>query len=185
MGDDEIPSKEVSPELLAEMSGKGMKWVPTLNDMMRSRCDSGEEHQYHLYQIKSYIGSQTVWESRKEDLTLQIPKEPAPNGNSETRKYVLSLHKIHAFSFPWNDLEELNIGWVKKGIRKRDNPDKVYLDHRIVDVIRVQYDQGYGQEFMKEIVVKISDGEYNHFLESDYKYLHKNEIEDMYLMCMD
>ncbi|GJY74873.1 transposase, Ptta/En/Spm, transposase, Tnp1/En/Spm-like protein [Tanacetum coccineum] len=105
-----------------------------------TRSCLGEEHQYHLDQIKSYIGSQTVWECRKEDLTLQIPKEPAPvfqsckrdpnappmvlfnkdlfylkNGNSETRKYVLSLHKIHAFPFLWNDLEELNIrSWVRK-----------------------------------------------------------------------
>nr|GEW42107.1 hypothetical protein [Tanacetum cinerariifolium] len=66
--DDEVPSKEVSLELFAEMSGKGMKWVSTtndqkrmqdaLNDMMRSRCDSGEEHQYHLDQIKIYKESQ-------------------------------------------------------------------------------------------------------------------------------
>nr|GEY00298.1 hypothetical protein [Tanacetum cinerariifolium] len=64
--DDEVPSKEVSPKLLAKMTWKGMKWVPTttddqkrmqdtLNDMMRSRCDLGEEHQYHLDQMKSYM----------------------------------------------------------------------------------------------------------------------------------
>nr|GEV23108.1 hypothetical protein [Tanacetum cinerariifolium]GFA10216.1 hypothetical protein [Tanacetum cinerariifolium] len=41
---------------------------------------------------------------------------------------------------------------------KRDNPNKVYSDWRIVDVIRVQYDQVHGQEFMKEIVVKRANG---------------------------
>ncbi|GKE30443.1 hypothetical protein Tco_1445827, partial [Tanacetum coccineum] len=71
----------------------------------------------------------------------------------------------------------------KGQLKKRDNPDEVYSDQRNVDAIRVQYDQGHGQEFMKEIVIKRADGEYSHFSESDYKYLHKNDIEDIYLMC--
>ncbi|GJU55146.1 hypothetical protein Tco_1228860 [Tanacetum coccineum] len=64
--DDEVPSKQVSPELLAEVSGKGTtaddlkRMQDALNDMMRSRCDSGEEHRYHLDQMKSYMESQTV-----------------------------------------------------------------------------------------------------------------------------
>ncbi|GJT46667.1 hypothetical protein Tco_0955382 [Tanacetum coccineum] len=36
-----------------------------------------------------------------------------------------------------------------------------------------------------EIVVKRVDGDYSSFSKSDYKYLHKNDIEDMYLMCMN
>ncbi|GKD43991.1 hypothetical protein Tco_1268636 [Tanacetum coccineum] len=163
----------------------------------------GEKHEYHLDQMKTYMKSRIVWESRQEDLTLQIPKKPDPlfqscekdpnapprflvkkdlfylkNVNSKTRKYVLSLYKIHAFPFLENDLEELNTIWLKK----RADPDEVYSYQRIVDVIRVQYDQGHGQEFMKEIVVKRVDGEYSSFSKSDYKYLHKNDIEDMYLM---
>ncbi|GJW05378.1 hypothetical protein Tco_1564234 [Tanacetum coccineum] len=75
------------------------------------------------------------------------------NGNSETRKYVLSLHKVHAFLFPENDLEELNTRWLKK----RADLDEVYSDQRIVEIIKIQYDQGHGQEFMKEIVGKRVD----------------------------
>ncbi|GKF45996.1 hypothetical protein Tco_0135798, partial [Tanacetum coccineum] len=88
------------------------------------------------------------------------------NGNSETRKYVLSLHKVHAFLFPENDLEELNTRWLKK----KADLDEVYSDQRIVDIIKIQYDQGHGQEFMKEIVGKRVDGEFSSFSESDYKY---------------
>ncbi|GJX91538.1 hypothetical protein Tco_0344864 [Tanacetum coccineum] len=82
--DDEVPSEEVLPELLGlKWSGKE-KWTMVyitkefnaLNVMMRSQYDSGEEHQYHLDQMKSCIESQIVWESRKEDLTLQIPHKP-------------------------------------------------------------------------------------------------------------
>ncbi|GJX57536.1 hypothetical protein Tco_0287433 [Tanacetum coccineum] len=127
-----------------------MKWVPTtddqkhihdsLNDMMRSQCDSREEHQYHLDQMKSCMESQR--DSKK-------TSSSTPN------------------------------------LKKRNNPDEVYSDQRIVDVIKIWFDQGHGQEFMKEIVVKRSDGEYIHFSKSDYKYLHKNDVEDMYLMCLN
>nr|GEW28000.1 hypothetical protein [Tanacetum cinerariifolium] len=95
---DEVPSEEVSTELVAEISRKGMKSVPTgddlkqmqdtLSDMMRSRCDSREEH---------------------------------------------------------------------RQLKKRDNPEEVYTKQRIIDVIRVRYDQGYGQEYIKEIMVKRAD----------------------------
>ncbi|GJU55248.1 hypothetical protein Tco_1228962 [Tanacetum coccineum] len=46
---------------------------------------------------------------------------------------------------PWTD------------VKQRDDYEEVYSKQRIVEVIRVQYDQGYGQEYMKEIVVKRSD----------------------------
>ncbi|GJU07769.1 hypothetical protein Tco_1124199 [Tanacetum coccineum] len=157
--DDEVPSEEVLPELLAEVSGKEMttddlQRIQKFNVMMRSQYDLGKEHQYHLDQIKSYIESQIVWESRKEDLTLQIPKKPTQvfqsceknpkipsislvnqdifylnNGNSETRKYVPSLHKIHAFLFPENDLEELNSRWVKKTIKRLHLYTRYVVDH--------------------------------------------------------
>nr|GEU80964.1 hypothetical protein [Tanacetum cinerariifolium] len=47
---------------------------------------------------------------------------------------------------------------MKGQLKKRDNPDEVYSDKRTLDVMKVQYDQGHGQEFMKEIVVKRVNG---------------------------
>nr|GFB93070.1 hypothetical protein [Tanacetum cinerariifolium] len=132
------------------------------------------------------------------------------NRNSKTRKYVPSLHKIYAFPFLEDDVEELNTRWVKKTInrfnlyaryvvdhwkspwaqqahirrqlKKRDDLKEFHSEKKIVDVIRVQANQGYRQEYMDEIMVERADGEYKVFKESDYKYLHKNDIEDMYLM---
>ncbi|GJV88711.1 hypothetical protein Tco_1532649 [Tanacetum coccineum] len=49
----------------------------------------------------------------------------------------------------------------------------------------VQFDQGYGEGYMTEIMVKRVDGGYSEFTELDYKYLHKNNTEDMYLMCIN
>ncbi|GJS92861.1 hypothetical protein Tco_0799829 [Tanacetum coccineum] len=109
--DDEVPSEEVSLEHLAEVSRKGMtsddlqRMHDALNNMMRSRCDS------------------------EEDLTLKIPKKPALNGISKIRKYVPSMHKIHAFPFPEDELEELNTIWVKKTIKRFNLYARYVVDH--------------------------------------------------------
>ncbi|GJZ63443.1 hypothetical protein Tco_0619864 [Tanacetum coccineum] len=69
-------------------------------------------------------------------------------------------------------------------VRKRKEREELqyHLDQMkryMENVIRVQYDQGYRQEYMEEIMVKRADGEYKSFTELDYKYLHKNDMEDI------
>ncbi|GKG17159.1 hypothetical protein Tco_0362116, partial [Tanacetum coccineum] len=69
------------------------------------------------------------------------------NGNSEIRKYLLSNARYVVDH--WKRL------WAKKShiirqLKKIDDPEEVYSEKRIVDIIRVQFDQGYGQEYMKE-----------------------------------
>ncbi|GKE30213.1 hypothetical protein Tco_1445597 [Tanacetum coccineum] len=61
--DDDVPDEEVSPELLDEVSRKVLtsdelqRMQDALNDMLRNKCDSGEEHQYHLDQMQIYMES--------------------------------------------------------------------------------------------------------------------------------
>ncbi|GJS60093.1 hypothetical protein Tco_0654877 [Tanacetum coccineum] len=208
--DDEVPSKEVTPDFLAESwiltSDDKKRMQDTLNDMMRSYCDSGEEHAYHLDQMKRYMENHIVWVSRTKELTKQVPVDPsllyqgfdrnsnAPPrylsnkdlfylkyGNSEERKYVLSLHKIHAISFPDQDHKELKSRWVRKVIKRF----KLEAHEKIVEVIKIQYDQCHGQEFIKEVIVRRADGTMSSFPELDYKYLNKNHSKDLYMMCLN
>ncbi|GKD90123.1 hypothetical protein Tco_1365630 [Tanacetum coccineum] len=81
--------------------------------------------------------NQIVWESRQNDIRRPIPKplvfygpqrnpnEPPrylynkdlfflKNRNTEEKKYILLLHKIHAELFPEADLEEKMNRWVYK-----------------------------------------------------------------------
>ncbi|GKC21929.1 hypothetical protein Tco_1024079 [Tanacetum coccineum] len=65
--------------------------------------------------------------------------------NSRSKKYVLSLHKYSAGAFLENDIEELTSRWakqyhIKRQEKKRDNHDEVYLESKIVDVVRTSYD---------------------------------------------
>ncbi|GKC46801.1 hypothetical protein Tco_1064523 [Tanacetum coccineum] len=150
--DDEVPIKEVSPELLVEVSEREM-------------TSDGEEHQYHLDQMESYMKNQNVWESREEDLTMHILKKPAPvylscARNPKIPRMSLVKKAIKRFNlYARYDVDHWKSPWaqqdhIRRQMKKRDNPDEIYSDEKIVDVVKVQFDQGYGPEYMTEIVVK-------------------------------
>ncbi|GJY71471.1 hypothetical protein Tco_0475174 [Tanacetum coccineum] len=113
------------------------------DEMLRQRCTSGDEHQYHIDQMKNFLQSDIVWESRKEILVSPHPRKITPlvqscqrdpeapalslinqdllylkKGNSGPEKIVLSLHKFPAIVFNDDDIEERTSRWVNKCIKK-------------------------------------------------------------------
>ncbi|GJX07495.1 hypothetical protein Tco_0195427 [Tanacetum coccineum] len=170
--DDEIPSKQVSQDIMEEVSLTidEAKLKKMADEMLRQRCTSGDEYQYHIDQMKNFLTSDIVWESRKEILVSPHPRKTTPlvqscqrdpeapalslinqdllylkKGSSGPEKNVLSLHKFLAIIFNDDDIEERTSRWVNK---KQKEPGKP-----------------------KE--------------EPDYKNLNKNDIEDMYLLIMN
>ncbi|GJY11635.1 hypothetical protein Tco_0380944, partial [Tanacetum coccineum] len=112
--DDEIPTKQKMAD-----------------EMLRQRCTSGDEHQYHIDQMKNFLQIDIVWESRKEILISLHPRKITPlvqscqrdleaptlslinqdllylkKGNSGPEKIVLSLYKFPAIVFSDDDIEE-------------------------------------------------------------------------------
>ncbi|GKE52404.1 retrovirus-related pol polyprotein from transposon TNT 1-94 [Tanacetum coccineum] len=149
--DDEVPTKEVSPELLVEVFEKEM----TYDDI----------------QI-IYMENENVCESREEDLTEKIPKKPVLVYLScaiNPKIPPISLVNQDLFYLKWvkNTIKGFNLyaryvvdHWkslwaqqdhIRRKQKKRDNPDKLHSDVKIAEV----------------------------FAESDYMYLHKNDIEDV------
>ncbi|GJR22938.1 hypothetical protein Tco_0971465 [Tanacetum coccineum] len=131
--DDELPAEKVSQELVEEMSETidEAKLRKVVDEMLRQRCTSGDEHQYHIDQMQNFLKNDIVWESRKEILSLPFPQKPtlviqscqrdskAPTlslvnqdllylkkGNSEPEKIVLSLLKFLAVIFSDDYIEE-------------------------------------------------------------------------------
>ncbi|GKE87013.1 hypothetical protein Tco_1564488 [Tanacetum coccineum] len=49
--------------------------------------------------------------------------------NSEERKYVLSLHKIHVIQFPEEDLEEKMNRWVRKEFKTFNEEARLSIQH--------------------------------------------------------
>ncbi|GKB02292.1 hypothetical protein Tco_0830381 [Tanacetum coccineum] len=112
--EDEVIPEVETPELIAEFQNVD-KRVPTifdrarmeatLRDSLSNQSRNAEEYAYHLEQSIKFMENQIVWESRQQDILY---------GNTEERKYVLSLHKIHAEEFLEHDLEEKLNRWVRK-----------------------------------------------------------------------
>ncbi|GKE84136.1 hypothetical protein Tco_1557878, partial [Tanacetum coccineum] len=67
------PSTLVSQDIMEEipLTIDEAKLKKMADEMLRQRCTSGDEHQYHIDQMKNFLQSDIVWESRKE-----ILKEP-------------------------------------------------------------------------------------------------------------
>ncbi|GJZ05774.1 hypothetical protein Tco_0539567 [Tanacetum coccineum] len=103
-----------------------------IDELLRQRCNSGEEHQYHVDQTRNYVKSDIVWERRKEILTLPTSKKKAlvvhscqrdlkappmtllnqdlfylKHGNSGLKKYILSLHKATVI---WERVHDFQLG---------------------------------------------------------------------------
>nr|GEV86211.1 hypothetical protein [Tanacetum cinerariifolium]GEV89633.1 hypothetical protein [Tanacetum cinerariifolium]GEW06049.1 hypothetical protein [Tanacetum cinerariifolium] len=62
--------------------------------------------------------------------------------------------------------------------------DEVFSNRKIIDIVRVRHHEVYGHEQIDEVCVKRNDDKFYTFAESDFKYLNKNDIEDMYYICL-
>ncbi|GJY13362.1 hypothetical protein Tco_0382671 [Tanacetum coccineum] len=134
-----------------------------LNDeLLRQRCNSGEEHQYHVDQTRNYVKSDIVWESRKERLNLPTSKKKA-----------LVVHSCQ------RDLKAPPMTLL--------NQDLFYLKHesKIVEIIRTTYELGHEHKFIIKIIVRRANGKIDLFTELDYKYLNKKDTKDIYLLCIN
>ncbi|GJR46453.1 hypothetical protein Tco_1314556 [Tanacetum coccineum] len=123
-----------------------------LNDMLSNQFRNAEEYAYHLEQATSFMENQIVWESRQEDIRRPIPKplvfygaqrnpnKPPrylynkdlfflKNGNTEEKKYILSLHKTHAERFLKTDLEEKINRWVHKEFKNFNEDARLSIQH--------------------------------------------------------
>ncbi|GJW73621.1 hypothetical protein Tco_0132991 [Tanacetum coccineum] len=211
--DDEIPTKQMSQDIMEEVSLTidEAKLKKMADEMLRQRCTSGDEHQYHIDQMKNFLKSDIVWESRKEILVSPHPRKTTPlvqscqrdpeapalslinqdllylkKGSSGPEKIVLSLHKFPAIIFNDDDIEERTSRWVNKCVKKF-NPYARYgvehwkNPHAKIFYIRKQKEPGKP----KEIVARRANECIVSITEPDYKNLNKNDIEDMYLLIMN
>ncbi|GJS70583.1 hypothetical protein Tco_0703424 [Tanacetum coccineum] len=68
---------------------------------------------------------------------------------------------------------------------KRDKPKEVYSDSTIIEVIRTSYELGHEHKFITGLIVRRANGKIVPITKPYYKYLNKNDIEDLYLLYIN
>ncbi|GJR19184.1 hypothetical protein Tco_0967711 [Tanacetum coccineum] len=116
-----------------------------------------------------------------EDETLELIEEDA-------EEYAYHVQQAQ------NYLENQMVWKSRQEDLKRPKPDALVFygpqrnpnePPRIVEIIKVTTDQQYGLDYMERIVVMRENDKPDSFSEADFKYLNKNDIEDMYYLCLN
>ncbi|GJW43484.1 hypothetical protein Tco_0072283 [Tanacetum coccineum] len=205
VNEDEVIPEDETTELINEFQNFD-KRIPTIldharmeakiNDMMSNQFRNAKEYAYHLEQSMNYMNNQIVWESRQEDIKRlkpyahvfygpqRNPNEPPrypynkylfflKYGNTEENSYILSLHKIYDVPFPEEDLEEKMNHWVQKEFKAFN------------EEARITTEQQHRLDYIEQIIVMRENEKPDSFSKADFKYLNKNDIEDMYYICLN
>nr|GEY48137.1 helitron helicase-like domain-containing protein [Tanacetum cinerariifolium] len=179
LDDDEIPTKQVSQDIMKEVSlnVNEVKLKKIADEMLRQRCTLGDEHQYHIDQMKNFLKSDIVWESH----LLYLKK-----GNLRPEKIVLSLHKFSAVVFNDDDIEERTSRCVNKYVKKFNLYARYGVEHWKSPYAKIFYIWKQKEpEKPKEIIARRANDWIVSITEPDFKNLNKNDIEDMYLLIMN
>ncbi|GKA75869.1 hypothetical protein Tco_0782247 [Tanacetum coccineum] len=107
-------------------------------------------------------------------------------GNTKEKKYIFSLHKIHTEEFLEPNLEEKLNRWVQKEFKTFNEDARLSIQHWKDSWHKREYKQN-----QKKVRKNPKDYYSNHrandkpdsFSEADFKYLNKNDIEDLYYLC--
>ncbi|GKC96519.1 hypothetical protein Tco_1161961, partial [Tanacetum coccineum] len=69
--------------------------------------------------------------------------------------------------------------------RVRDDLEEYFSNHRIVEVVRVTTKQQHRLDYMKQIIMMRVNDKPDSSSEADFKYLNKNDIEDIYYLFLN
>ncbi|GJR59740.1 hypothetical protein Tco_1501902 [Tanacetum coccineum] len=167
---DEIPTKQVTQDIMEEISLiiDEAKLKKMADEMLRQRCTSGDEHQYHIDQMKNFLQSDIVKESRtltptSSTLSMEILVSPT-SWKEHTICSKLWVNKC---------IKKFN-PYARYGVENWKNPHAKYLI--IGDRMNWR---------LPKIVARRANDCIVSITEPDYKNLNKNDIEDMYLLIMN
>ncbi|GJY40165.1 hypothetical protein Tco_0427435 [Tanacetum coccineum] len=175
--DDEIPSKQVSQEIMEEVSliineAKLRKMADEIIEILISSNLRKTTPLVHSCQRDPEAPALSLI---NQDL-LYLKK-----GNSGPEKIVLSLHKFPLIIFNDDDIEERTSRWVNKCVRKFNPYARYGVDHWKNPHAKIFYIRKQKEPRKpKEEIYSNSK-----IIQPDYKNLNKNDIEDIYLLIMN
>ncbi|GJX50539.1 hypothetical protein Tco_0277384 [Tanacetum coccineum] len=129
----------------------------------------------------SVQGSQSVSPEQHFLAILDGRLSPAAyrSGDKE-RKTALSISKLKAAHYPNFGLEELEFYITRHGAPSDRRTVRSYM--RILSVISLKTYERYGYTYLREIVIRRADYNEYKISEANFKNLHLNDFEDLYLL---
>nr|GEY24755.1 hypothetical protein [Tanacetum cinerariifolium] len=172
--DNEVPTEEVSQELWEEISGE-------IDEAQVQKAVNDMKERLSLLNLQKPTPVYHNCHRDPKALPITLLNQDLfylKYGNSRLNKYTLSLHKFPVYLWAKQD-------HTRRQKELRDKPKEVYSELKIIEVIRTSYELGHEHKLIIEIVVRRANGKINPIKESDYKYLNKNDIEDLYFLCVN
>ncbi|GJT36240.1 hypothetical protein Tco_0926659 [Tanacetum coccineum] len=82
------------------------------------------------------------------------------------------------------DLEDLRACFQSSNHADSDHLHVLWIENKAkTEVVRIATDQPHSLDFMEQIIVMRENDKTDSFSEADFKYLNKNDIEDLYYLC--
>ncbi|GJV17929.1 hypothetical protein Tco_1363252 [Tanacetum coccineum] len=163
-------------ELVKEMSQivYEAKLCKVVDEMLRQRFTLAYEHQYHIAQMQNFLKNDIIWENIKDILSLPFLQKPTTLIQSCQRDL-----KAPTLSLVYQDLL-----YLKKG---NSGLEKIVLS--LPKFLAVTFHDDDIKErtskWVDKCVNKRAMVELGSITEPDYNNLNKNDIEDMYLLCIN
>ncbi|GKD02274.1 hypothetical protein Tco_1177248 [Tanacetum coccineum] len=134
-----LPTKQVSQDIMEEVSLtiNEAKLKKIADEILRQRCTSGDEHQYHIDHMNNFLKSDI---RDPEALALSLINQDLlylKKRSSGPKKIVLSLHKFSAIIFNDFDIEEWTSRWVNKQKEPGKPKEVIYSNSKIIQVIKM------------------------------------------------
>ncbi|GJV02746.1 hypothetical protein Tco_1336315 [Tanacetum coccineum] len=163
--DDEIPSKQVSQEIIEEVS-------LTIDEAkLRKMTDEMKE-----ILVSSHLRKTTP-------LVHSCQRDPEAPVLSLINQDLLYLKKGN--SGPEKINPHAKIFYIRKQKEPGKSKEEIYSNSKIVQVIKTYWELGHAHKFITEIVARRVNDCIVSITEPDYKNLNKNDIEDIYLLIMN
>ncbi|GJU69017.1 putative ribonuclease H-like domain-containing protein [Tanacetum coccineum] len=137
----QIPTKQVTQDIMEEISLTidEAKLKKMADEMLRQRCTSGDEHPYHINQMKNFLQSDIVWESRKEILVSPYPRKITPLVQScqrDPEAPALSLINQYLLTdFQMSSMRELTF-FLGLQVKQKDDGIFISQDKYVADILK-------------------------------------------------
>nr|GEW48792.1 hypothetical protein [Tanacetum cinerariifolium] len=173
--DDEFPTEKVSLELVEEM-------LQTVDEAkLRKVVDEIKDVLSLPFLQKPTPVAQSCQRDPKPP-TLPLVNQDMlylKKGNLGPEKIMLSLYKFPAKN------PHAKIFYIKRQKEPRKPKEEVYSNLKIVQVIKTYRELGHEHKLIAEIIARRENGSIVLITKPDYKNLNMNDIEDMYLLCIN